>query len=336
MTRPGNGPPGVRAGLGTILVTGAAGFVGRHVARAFVTAGYRVVTVDRRTPPPDVSRNTDFRAASFDDPAVLDAVGSGDFAAVVHLAAISSTLEQDWPRLQRTNVDGPTELARRCAAGGARFVYASSSSVYGAIAERVPVPETALGSPLCSGPLNLYARSKALFDVIMLREFPPGQNGLAWAGLRFTNVFGGGDSHKKAMASVISQLLRRAARGEPLTVFADTLTACRDYIPVEDVADICLRVHDTPVPRGVYNLGSGRATSFAEVLEWCAEFSGAELPVTLIPNPYSDRYQYWTCADMAALDGALPERPRPGADDLKRSARSVFEEGRRHRRVPAL
>lgn len=306
-----------------VLVTGAAGFIGRHVARACLTAGYRVTTVDLNPPPPDLCRDTTVHTGSFDDPAILQAVGAGEFAAVLHLGAISSTLEENWQALEQTNVTGPAALAESCTRSGTRFVYASSFSVYGETAARRPVPETALGSPASSGPLNAYARSKALFDTHMTSEFDA-DGGPGWAGLRFTNVFGTGELHKKSMASIIGQLLLATARQEPLTVFADTLEACRDYVPVEAVARTCVLMADPAAPSGIYNLGSGHAVSFAEVLHWCSDFAQAPLNVRLIANPHVGRYQYWTCADMSALDTALPTRPRPGPEELRGAAHELY------------
>ncbi|GGY58254.1 NAD-dependent epimerase/dehydratase family protein [Streptomyces xanthochromogenes] len=307
----------------SVLVTGAAGFIGRHVARAFLSAGYRVTTVDLTTPPADLCRDTTVHTGSFDDPAVLGAVAAGRFTAVAHLGAISSTVEDNWPALEQTNITGPAALADACDRSGTRFVYASSSSVYGEIAERRPLPESALGSAACSGPLNAYARSKARFDTHMSTRFTAG-GGPGWAGLRFTNVFGTGERHKKAMASIIGQLLLATARHEPLTLFADTLEACRDYIPVATVARTCVLMADPTAPRGVFNLGSGHATSFAELLRWCAEFTDSPLNVRLVPNPHIGRYQYWTCADMSALDASLPARPRPGPGDLRDAAHELY------------
>jgi ADP-L-glycero-D-manno-heptose 6-epimerase len=307
----------------SVLVTGAAGFIGRHVARACLDAGYRVTTVDLTTPPPDLCGDTTVHTGSFDDPAILRAVEAGQFTAVVHLAAISSTVEENWQALEKANVTGPAALAECCERSGARFVYASSFSVYGEIADRRPIPESALGTSACSGPLNGYARSKALFDRHMITRFGL-DGGQGWTGLRFTNVFGSGERHKKSMASIIGQLLLATARQEPLTLFADTLEACRDYVPVATVAQTCVLMADTSAPSGIYDLGSGHATSFAELLRWCSEFTQTPLNVRLVPNPHIGRYQYWTCADVSALDAALATRTSTSPDDLRSAAHELY------------
>jgi ADP-L-glycero-D-manno-heptose 6-epimerase len=303
-----------------VLVTGAAGFIGGHVARACVAAGWRVTTLDNRLPAPDVIEQTRFLRADLGDAGVLQAVRDGQFATVQHLAGISDTLAGDWAALERANVIGPMQLAAACAVSGTRLVYASSHSVYGRTAPRVPVSESA--SP---DPLSLYARSKLLLDNRMAAEFG---TGLHWIGLRFTNVFGTREQHKKDMASIISQLLLQAARGQEQRLYSDTLEACRDYIPVGVVADTCVTLADAPVPVGVYNLGSGHPVSFATLLQWCAEFSGAAIMLRLVPNPLSERYQFWTCADMAKLQAALPGLPAMTVADVRLAAERLFRDFR--------
>lgn len=307
-----------------VLVTGAAGFIGRHISRLCVTMGWRVTTLDKRVAPADVLSRTEFRRADQTHPATLQDIRDGRFAAVLHHAGTSSTMADDWSALHGANVAKPIELATASAQGGSRFIYASSHSVYGHILRRGPVPEDADDSR-CSGPLNLYAQSKLQLDNAMASRFPAG---LRWVGLRYTNVFGSGEEHKGRMASIISQLLRRAARGEELLLFDDTARACRDYVPVEVVAATCVELVGASVPSGVYNLGSGVPTSFAEVVDWCEEFSSTPLRVRLVPNPLSQRYQYWTCADTRKLDRALAERPVTSAEDVRLAAKTLFAEFR--------
>jgi ADP-L-glycero-D-manno-heptose 6-epimerase len=310
-----------------VLVTGAAGFVGGHLARACRRRGWAVTAVDRRAAPTRPGRDEpgpDYEiirghAAS---PAVLARVARGEYFAVLHNAGISDTGESSWDRLASSNVDMPLRLAAACAASGTRLIYASSGSVYGAISSSQPVPEHAVASrDWCSGPLNLYARSKLVLEQKMADQFPAA----SWVGLRYTNVFGTGEEHKGRMACILTQLLRKTARGGQVTLFRDTLRAARDYIPVSCLAETIFTMLAHDLPSGVYNLGSGHATSFAEALQWCAELRGNQpLTVRLIPNPVSARYQYWTCADMTLLRTALPSVPRISADQLRHAAAELY------------
>jgi ADP-L-glycero-D-manno-heptose 6-epimerase len=196
--------------------------------------------------------------------------------------------------------------------------------VYGRIHDQRAVAEdAAVDRDVCSGPINEYARSKLLFDTVLATRAPAG---LRWAGLRYTNVFGPGEQHKGTMASIISQLLRTVAAGGAPTLFADTLTASRDYVPVQWVVQVILRLIEAPVAAGTYNVGSGYPVSFATLLQWCVEFSGAAtLPVHLVPNPIPGRYQYWTCADMRKLRSVTGLTP-PTADDVRTAALALFQE----------
>jgi ADP-L-glycero-D-manno-heptose 6-epimerase len=302
-----------------VLVTGAAGFIGRHIALAFAAAGWRVMTLDVREVTEDVSSETSFVRADMCNPMVPEMIRSGRFKAVVHQAAITSTLEQDWPALERVNVTAPLGLATACAETGTKFIYASSHSVYGKIPPPTLVKEDA-GSDECSGPLNLYAESKLLLD----HKMPGVMGGIEWVGLRYTNVFGAGEEHKGRMASIISQLLRQAAVGDPLILFEDTLGACRDFIPVSVIADTCVRLAGQQVPSGVYNLGSGLPVSFAALLEWCSDFSGTQVTPRLVPNLVAQRYQYWTGADMSRLRAELHGLPVLKTEDIRQAAHTLF------------
>ncbi|HLX47129.1 MAG TPA: NAD-dependent epimerase/dehydratase family protein [Streptosporangiaceae bacterium] len=316
---------GAATGAGEVLITGAAGFIGGHVARACHDAGWTVTGLDVRALPPPLHGFARQVQGQADDPAVLRDVRAGRYHAVVHQAAITSTLASDWSLLRDINIRQPLELASACAVSGTIFIYASSHSVYGTMHQRRAAVEGCETAPsICTGPLNLYARSKLELDAAMAARQACGQP--PWTGLRYTNVFGPGESHKGPMASIISQLLRKSADGENIHLFSDTLQACRDYIPVHVVADVIVKILHRPVPSGIYNLGSGQPVAFATLLEWCAEFSGSGPAVLLVPNPVADRYQYWTCADLAKIKSSLPELRLPAAEDIHRAAEILFRQ----------
>lgn len=153
-------------------------------------------------------------------------------------------------------------------------------------------------------------------------------------GLRYTNVFGPDETDKGPMASILSQLLRSAAHTGCLRLFDDSLTAARDYIPVETVTATIVQLAERPMPSGVYNLGAGFAVSFADVAQWCARLHSKatgkpSLHVKSVPNPVATAYQYFTCADMTALDKALPERPAISPQSVETRAAELFETFRR-------
>jgi ADP-L-glycero-D-manno-heptose 6-epimerase len=307
---------------GEVLVTGAAGFIGSYVAAACRRAGWTVTGLDIR--PPDPGDGGDgWITGPAGSPAVLREVRAGRYQAVVHQAGVTSTLETDKDLLTDVNVEQSLAIADACSAAGALFIYASSHSVYGKAHRRVPLAEEdAADRDVCTGPVNLYARSKLDLDEAMAGRTAGSPR---WVGLRYTNVFGRGEQHKGRMASIISQLLRRSAWGEPLALFEDALSACRDYIPVEAVAGTIVALLEREVPAGVYNLGSGIPVSFATLVEWCASFSGEDPVVKLLPNPVASSYQYWTCADMAKLQSCLPTLRRLTRADIRSAAHELFQ-----------
>jgi ADP-L-glycero-D-manno-heptose 6-epimerase len=316
-----------------VLITGAAGFIGRHTTIYFHHAGYRVTAVDLRPPPYRLVRAARWLRGNFTAPLLLTEIASGRYQTVVHQAGISNTRAPGGPELDETNTRGVLRLADACYAGRTRLIYASSHAVYGTLHHRKPIAEDAdADSARCTGPLNPYAASKLALDRQMRTSY---DTGLDWVGLRYTNVFGPDETDKGSMASILSQLLRMAARTGRLRLFEDSLTAARDFIPVENVAATIAQLSEQPVPAMVYNLGAGFAVSFADLAQWCArlhrEATGAPpLHVELVPNAVSAAYQYFTCADMTALDTALPDRPTVSLVSIETRAARLFETFRRN------
>ncbi|MFI5749113.1 NAD-dependent epimerase/dehydratase family protein [Streptomyces sp. NPDC051644] len=313
---------------GDVLVTGAAGFIGRHTVTAFHRAGHQVTAVDLRPAPDHLARTARWQRGDFAAPALLSEITASRYTTVVHQAGISDTQAPAGPKLEETNSAGPLRLADACRTGGARLIYASSHSVYGTLHHRAPITEDAdTDTRRCSGPLNPYAASKLALDQQMRARHA---TGLDWVGLRYTNVVGPDETDKGPMASILSQLLRQAARTGQIRVFDDSLTAARDYIPVETVTATIVQLADRPpVPAAVYNLGAGSAVSFADIAQWCArlhrEATGQPLLAELVPNTVTDAYQYFTCADMTALDKALPERPTVSTASLEARTAELFK-----------
>ncbi|MFI9275556.1 NAD-dependent epimerase/dehydratase family protein [Kitasatospora sp. NPDC052896] len=311
-----------------VLVTGAAGFIGRHTVAAFHRAGHQVTAIDLRPAPDHLTGAARWQRGDFADPALLSEIAAGRYGTVVHQAGISDARAPTGPVLAETNIAGPLRLADACRAGGTRLIYASSHSVYGTLHHRTPITEdTDTDTDRCSGPLNPYAASKLALDQQMRTRHT---TGLDWVGLRYTNVVGPDEADKGPMASILSQLLCQAAHTGQIRIFDDSLTAARDYIPVETVTATIVQLATArpPVPAAVYNLGAGFAVSFAEVAQWCArlyrETTGRPLLAELVPNPVTAAYQYFTCADMTTLDKALPNRPALSPRDTEARAAELF------------
>ncbi|MGI5225711.1 NAD-dependent epimerase/dehydratase family protein [Actinoallomurus sp. CA-142502] len=307
---------------GPVLVTGAAGFIGGHIVRTLAREGIKVLATDSRSlsfPALDAVRTLRIDVG---DPALVDRVRAGEFTAVLHQAAISDTLDRRWPLIEHTNVTVPFQLAQACATSETLFVYASSASVYGSIKRKDPVSEEAVNDPSwCTGPLNPYAKSKLMLDVAMLER----SDDLQWVGLRYTNVFGPGEFHKGHAASMLFKMLLSTAELGQVELFSDTLAAARDWVPVAHVAETTLRILQNPICAGVYNLGSGHAISFSSLAQWCADFRhDGHIELALTPNFVSAYYQYWTCAEMAALRSKVPDLPVLDINDIYLAAKELY------------
>ena len=266
------------------LVTGAAGFIGSHVVAALAQRGDDVVAVDPRSPSP----------VSFEE-----AIGQGGVERVVHLGAISSTLETDEARLHEVNVELPQRIWRWCAREGVPLVYASSAAVYGTGAggfdEEAP----------CE-PLNGYARSKLTFDEwVLARDAGPP----SWAGCRYFNVYGPGEAHKGSMASFVSKALDDIAAGQPTRLFRWG-RQLRDFVWVGDVVDVTLWLLDAGVS-GLFNVGTGRAATFEDVVSATWRREGLEPRIEWIdmPKELRGRYQAYTRADLRKLRSVGYDRP---------------------------
>ncbi|WP_249645451.1 NAD-dependent epimerase/dehydratase family protein [Nocardia sputi] len=310
----------------TVLVTGTTGFIGSHTAAGLHASGWSVTGVDIRPPVGETNRWESITTDAA-DPAVLARVAAGEFDVVVHQAAITDTLTPADERLEWANVTVPQRIASACARSGTRLVYASSGAVYGVVGPGTASMESDAEDRMrCSGPLNAYARSKLAMDQAMRRRAET--TGLDFVGLRYTNVFGPGEGPIGPMASILWQIVTTAASGRPVALFDDTLTAARDYLPVQLLVAALVRLLDNPGVSGIYNLGSAVPVRFQTLLGWCTAWAGAPIPMIPVPNPVRDRYQYWTCADMGRLRAALPGLPSANTATIRAYARALFDRAR--------
>lgn len=273
-----------------ILVTGGAGFIGSHTTEALLRRGDRVVVLDNFNDFYDPSikrsnveaiRRTAAEVASADGEPVFDLVEgdirdeavvsrlmqNGEFDAVVHLAAMAGVRPslQDPLHYQDVNVRGTMlflkELEKR---PETRFVFASSSSVYGGNTD-VPFKEAAD----VHRPVSPYAATKRAGELLCYTHHH--LYGIPTACLRFFTVYG--PRQRPEMA--IHKFVRKTFEGEPLPFFGDGSTR-RDYTYVDDIVDGVLRSIDRCEGYEVYNLGESQTTSLSELVELIGQACGVE------------------------------------------------------------
>ena len=298
-----------------IVITGAAGFIGSNMITGLNSSGYRdLVLVD------DFSRPD--RARNYEGKSYSALVNREDFSEwmrehhkqvqmLIHLGARTDTTEFDWEVFLELNLDYSKELFKLCVEFGLPMIYASSAATYG-LGEHgymdlhQVVPELQ--------PLNPYGRSKNEFDRWVLeQELRP----FFWAGLKFFNVYGPNEYHKGRMASVVYHAFKQITETGGMKLFrshhpdyGDGMQS-RDFIYVNDVVDVIIFLMENRPESGLYNLGTGKARAFSDLVSSTFQAMGKEPILSFIDTPEDirDKYQYFTEADMGKLRKAGYEKP---------------------------
>ncbi len=300
---------------GLILVTGAAGFIGSNVARMLAAEGRRVVACDwfghgsKWVNLRDVALHDVIRPEAATG--WLDAAGE-QVTAIVHMGAISTTTETDVDRIVEHNIRSTLDLWTWSARHGARFIYASSAATYGNGGEGF-VDDDDPEALARLKPLNAYGWSKHVVDRRVVDDARRGRPTPAgWAGLKFFNVYGPGEAHKEGMRSVAHQIYPAASRGEAVSLFRSDHPdyadggQLRDFIYVADCCGVIRNMLAAETLSGLYNVGAGKARSFADLARAVFAAAGREPVIHYhdMPADLRGRYQYFTEADTRKLHAA--------------------------------
>jgi ADP-L-glycero-D-manno-heptose 6-epimerase len=286
------------------LVTGGAGFIGSNL----------VLALQELLPEGHMTVIDDFRSGDFKnllgykgdlvaaDLASLDwrkQFGDERFDAIFHLASITDTTLHDQFVQVHDNVESFRRLLNFAQPSNTRVIYASSASIYG------PATEASVEGN-GAAPANVYAFSKTIMDNIATHRtqaFPE------WViiGLRFFNVYGPREAHKGVPASMVYHLSRQMKAGNRPRIFKHGEQK-RDFVYVKDAIEGMIRALDA-YRSGIYNLGSGKAHSFNELVAVLNQALGTDLAPEYIDNPHA-HYQNFTEADLHKIRGALGYKPK--------------------------
>lgn len=303
----------------TYIVTGGAGFVGSRLA----------LKLEKEYPDDRVVVVDDFSSGRFENlrgfnggvitadvsnmSELIQALQPNDAVDFVfHNAAITDTRIHDQARMMRVNTESVRYLSGFVQKCGAKLIYASSSAVYG----QHPHQPMVVGEH--ENPLNIYAFSKLAVDNLQLVD--------GSVGLRYFNVYGPGEQHKGAAASMIYRLYRQLKGhfddgnrpGGRVQLFTNSGDMKRDWIHVDDVVDANLAA--MKYGEGIYNVGSGKPASFLEVIDMLATAMGVKNPgFEDIQNKTPQFYQQFTHADIEDtrkdLTGFDPRSPAVGISE---------------------
>ena len=310
-----------------IVVTGGTGFIGSNLLAELEERGETDLVVCDRLSEADKWRNVAKRdLAALVPPEKLSeflARNSDEIRAVFHMGAISSTTETDVELIVATNVDLSADLWRWCAQEGVPFIYASSAATYGDGSLGFDDDGSVEGLSRLR-PLNPYGWSKQLFDRMVARWVEEGAaTPPQWVGLKLFNFYGPNEYHKGPMQSLVSKTFRAAAAGDPVTLFRSHDPKypdggqMRDFVWVQDCVSVILWLHDHPDISGLFNLGTGQARTFLDLIGSMFTALQMEPAIDWIDTPpeIRDRYQYFTQAEMGRLRAAGYDAPFLGVEE---------------------
>lgn len=299
----------------TIVVTGAAGFIGSVLVGYLNQFGYdqlilvddfsradKIVNWDLKKFALKVERSAFFSWLSETDPQI---------DIVFHLGARTDTTEFDYSIHEEWNLRYSQHIWAYCATKKIPLIYASSAATYGG-GELGYTDDHALSFKLA--PLNPYGVSKNEFDKWALQQEQPPP---FWYGLKFFNVYGPNEYHKGRMASVIFHSFNQIKNNGFVQLFkshrpdVEDGQQLRDFVYVKDLVNVCVWLMDQLPASGLYNLGTGEARSFADLVK--ATYAALDRPADIryidMPQDIRDKYQYFTEADMAKLRDAGYDKP---------------------------
>jgi len=290
-----------------IIVTGAAGFIGSNLIQRLNQDNFNaIIAVDHFN---DLEKNKNLVGLK-----IQEKVNRDEFIFwldrnyetvefIFHIGARTDTTETDVALLDKLNTEYTKSVWKKCCQYQIPLIYASSAATYG-LGEFGYDDNEELIPQL--KPLNPYGDSKQAFDVWALQQ---DEKPFFWVGLKFFNVYGPNEYNKGRMASVIWHAYNQIQKTGKMKLFRSHHPSykdggqMRDFVYVKDVVDVCLFFMHHRKDSGIYNLGSGKARTFNDLVK--AVFNALNKPTEIeyidTPADIRDKYQYFTEAKMQKL-----------------------------------
>ena len=292
-----------------IVVTGAAGFIGRNVVAELNRRGEdEIILVDELGKDDKWKNLVGLRYEDIVSPEeFLGLLEEGNFAdarSVIHMGACSSTTEKDADYLLRNNYQYTRVLANWCESHEVRFVYASSAATYGDGGESYS-DDDAVTPEL--RPLNMYGYSKQMFDMWAMKQ----ELLSSIVGLKFFNVYGPYEDHKGDMRSMVNKSYEQIRCNGFVRLFKSYKPEykdgeqVRDFVWVGDAVDVVLHFAEQEygAPGGLFNCGTGKARTWVDLVTAVFHSMGKEPNIQFVemPDVLRGKYQYFTEATTEKL-----------------------------------
>ena len=294
-----------------IIVTGGAGFIGSAFVWRLNREGIKDIIIVDQLGTDDKWKNlvgltfTDYiHKNEFIEMVIADEVPF-EVSSVVHMGACSSTTERDADYLWENNYLYSREVADWALRHNARFIYASSAATYGDGSSGFSDDHEIISR---LKPSNMYGYSKQVFDLWVLKN----KLEKKMAGIKFFNVYGPNEYHKGDMVSVIYKAFHQIQETGKVCLFKSYKKEypnggqMRDFIYVKDCANVMWWLLENPSVNGIYNLGTGRARTWNDLIAAVFSSMGRKTNIQYIEMPESlrNQYQYFTQAQMDKLKKA--------------------------------
>jgi ADP-L-glycero-D-manno-heptose 6-epimerase len=290
-----------------IIVTGAAGFIGSCLIARLNQDGFNyIIAVDDFS---DEKKNRNLEGKQIREKVERDAFfewleqNNEEVEFIFHIGARTDTTEFNWEIFERLNVSYSKKIWHCCCDYQIPLIYASSAATYGLGELGYDDNESVI--PRLK-PLNPYGESKNEFDIWALEQE---KKPFFWAGLKFFNVYGPNEYHKGRMASVIFHAYYQIKATSRMKLFRSHHPdfkdgeQMRDFVYVKDLVEVCVFLMHHRKHSGIYNLGSGRARTFLDLVR--STFRAMQVPEQIdfidTPADIRDKYQYFTQANMSKL-----------------------------------
>ncbi|MDH5582174.1 MAG: ADP-glyceromanno-heptose 6-epimerase [Bdellovibrionales bacterium] len=296
-----------------IVVTGAAGFIGSCLVAELNEQGYTdLILVDHEK---NIEQWPNLKNYQFTKYILAqDLYKDVDFSeinCIFHMGACSSTTETNWEYLKENNLEFSKKIFETATKNNIVLIYASSAATYGDGENGYSDSHQNTDKLL---PLNLYGRSKHEFDLWALEQK---ETPLFWAGLKFFNVYGPNEYHKGPMRSIVHKAFEQIREHGVVNLFKSYREGfedgqqLRDFIYVKDVVRAMIEMMKVSNPKfnGLYNLGTGKARSFFDLVKATFKALDKEENINFIemPKEIRNQYQYYTQAEMDKFKNILPD-----------------------------